>query len=243
VKAELEKLIALQQSDSEIKRLKKAIETVSERRVRLEQEFEARAFEIRALERKRDEANVEKSKLENEIAEANTKLERADRNLKQSQNQKQYEAAMREKGVLQKQISDLETKMLEKTEAAEEADKILTERADEIAAIETERIARLQEFETQTVEEKAQLEVEQKRREEAFVTLPKNLAAMYDRLVKRIRDGVAVSEVKNGACSSCLMKLRPQMQVDIKVGDQIHTCENCGRILYVMPKPEAVQAA
>ena len=54
--------------------------------------------------------------------------------------------------------------------------------------------------------------------------------------------GIAVAEVKNGACGSCSMKLRPQMVVDIKVGNQILTCENCNRILYIVPT-ETVQTA
>ena len=242
MKAELDKLVALQKSDTEIKKLKNAIETVDKRRAAIEQEFEARAFEIRTLEKKRETANSEKNRLDNEIAEANLKLERSEGNLKQSQNQKQYEAAMREKGVLQKQISDLETKSLEKSELIEEGEKILAERADEIANLEAERRAGLQNLEKQTEEEKAALQRQQQIRDKAFADLPKNLAATYDRLVQRIRDGIAVAEVKNGACGSCSMKLRPQMVVDIKVGKQILTCENCNRILYIVPT-ESVQTA
>ena len=238
MKAELDKLIALQKSDTEIKKLKKAIETVDQRRAAIEQEFEARAFEIRAVEKKRHAADTEKTRLDNEIAEANVKLERSESNLKQSQNQKQYEAAMREKGVLQKQISDLETLSLEKSEIIEEADKVLSERADEIANLESERAESLKNLEKQTKAEKSELAAHQQNREKAFATLPKNLAATYDRLVQRIRDGVAVAEVKNGACGSCSMKLRPQMVVDIKVGKQILTCENCHRILYIAPTAE-----
>lgn len=242
MKAELEKLIALQKSDSQIKKLKKAIESVDQRRVAIEQEFEARAFEIRALEKTRAAAITEKTRLDNEIAEAAVKLERSENNLKQSQNQKQYEAAVREKGVLQKQISDLETASLEKSEIIEESDKVLGERAAEIAGLETERKVSLENLESETNREKTELESEEKKREKAFATLPKNLAATYDRLVQRIRDGVAVAEVKNGACSSCSMKLRPQMVVDIKVSNQIHTCENCNRILYIVPTETAQTA-
>ena len=242
MKAELDKLVALQKSDTEIKKLKNAIETVDQRRVAIEQEFEARAFEIRALEKKRETANSEKNRIDNEIAESNTKLERSESNLKQSQNQKQYEAAMREKGVLQKQIGDLETASLEKSELVEETEKVLAERADEIANLEAERAASLLKLEKQTEEEKAELERQRLKRVKAFETLPKNLAVIYDRLVQRIRDGIAVAEVKNGACSSCSMKLRPQMVVDIKVGKQILTCENCNRILYIAPT-ESVQTA
>ena len=242
MKAELEKLVALQLSDTKIKHLKKSIETVPKRRVSLEQEFEARAFEIRELQKNRDEANAERMRLETELAAANTSLERADRNLKQSQNQKQYEAAVREKGTLEKQISDFETKLLENSEAVETAEKALAERADEINSIETERAESLKKFEKETEKERKELDAEQKRRETLFADLPKNLASIYNRLVTRIRDGVAVAEVRNGACSACHMSLRPQMLVDIKVGTQIKTCESCNRILYVAPTETAQTA-
>jgi predicted nucleic acid-binding Zn-ribbon protein len=233
VKSELEKLIALQNSDTSIKKLKKAILSVDTRRVSLEQEFEARAFEIRTLRKKRDDANVEKQRLETEIAAAKNALAKAEAKLKESQNQKQYEAAIREKTVFQKQISDLETAFLEKSEVADEAEKILATRADEIAKLEAERSQTFADFERQIIEEKRQLEIEQQNRRAAFESLPKNLANSYERLVNRIRDGVAVAEVKNGACSACSIKIRPQVVVDLRMSNQILNCENCGRILYV----------
>lgn len=196
MKAELEKLVALQKLDARIKQLKKATQTTSERRVGLEQEFEARAFEIRELQKKHDEANGEKQRFEKELSEAAEKLERAERNLKNAQNQKQYEAAMREKGTLQKQISDFETQVLEKTEAVDEAAKVLNDRSEEIASLETERSAHLSEFEAGVEREKSELESAEKNRETAFAALPKNLAGIYNRLVTRIRDGVAVSTLR-----------------------------------------------
>lgn len=237
--AELEKLVALQKLDTKIKTLKTQIITVDKRRDAIEQEFEARAFKIREVQRKRDEASAEKSRFEANIHEINQNLERTERNLKGAQNPKQYEAAMREKGALEKQISDLETQVLEKSEQLEAAEKELNERADEIANVERERTERLLEFETAVENEESELEDTQKRRAEAFAVLPKSAATTYDRLVQRIRDGVAVAEVKNGACGSCQMRLRPQMLVDIKVGNQILTCESCTRILYIQPTETA----
>lgn len=239
MKRELEQLIRLQNTDTKIKKLENSIKTAPQRRVSLEQEFEKRASSIRELQKQRDDARAVKTKLENEIAEANTKLERAERNLKESQNQKQYEAAVREKGSFQKQISELETKQLETEEQLEAAEKNLAERADEIASIEGEKEASLKIFETETESHKAELEAERKNRETIFVELPKQVAAIYNRLVTRIRDGVAVAEVRNGACSSCFMSLRPQMLADVRSGKQIMTCESCNRILYVAPKETA----
>jgi len=56
VKAELEKLIALQNLDTTIRKLEKDLESVPERRAEIEAEFDRRAFEIRALESRRDDA-------------------------------------------------------------------------------------------------------------------------------------------------------------------------------------------
>ena len=236
---ELEQLVRLQNTDTKIKKLENLIKTAPQRRVSLEQEFEKRASDIRGLQRQRDEAHAAKTKLENEIADANTKLERAERNLKQSQNQKEYEAAVREKGAFQKQISDLETKLLETEEQLEAAEKNLSERADEIASIEGEKESSLKDFESDTESHKTELETERKNRETVFAELPKQSAAIYNRLVTRIRDGVAVAEVRNGACSACFMALRPQMLADVRSGKQIMTCESCNRILYVAPKETA----
>ena len=72
-----------------------------------------------------------------------------------------------------------------------------------------------------------------------IATLPARLASIYDRLAQRSRDGIAVAEVVNGSCSACDIHLRPQVQLNVKKGDEIITCENCTRIMYIAPKAEA----
>lgn len=243
MKSELEKLIELQKTDTNIRRLKKAIETADERRAGLEQEFERHAFEIRGVQSKSEIAKTERAQLENQIAEAKANLERANRNLKNSQNQKEYEAAMREADVLQKQISTLETQVLEKMTTVEEVEKILAERADEITSLETNRQKTLAEFEKELEKHQSEFEAETKKRQEVFVTLPPNLAGVYNRMAQRSRDGIAVAEVKNGACSACFMSLRPQMLVELKISDRIITCESCARILYIESKEPQSEAA
>jgi hypothetical protein len=235
VKAELEKLIELQITDTNIRKLKKAIETADQRRAAIEQEFEQHASSIREIQTRRDTARAERDRLEAQIAENKTYLERADRNLKHAQNQKEYETAMRETDALQKQIAALETQALEKMTTVEEVEKILAERAEEISSLESNRLSSLETFETEHNANLAELDSELKKRHDVFVTLPTNLANVYNRLAQRSRDGIAVAEVKNGSCSACFMKLRPQMQVEIKRGDQIITCESCTRILYTTP--------
>ncbi|MGI8555587.1 MAG: zinc ribbon domain-containing protein, partial [Pyrinomonadaceae bacterium] len=205
MKSELEKLIELQKTDTHIRQLKKSIDTAEQRRADIEQEFERHAFEIRDIQGKSETARAERADLERQIAEAKASLERANRNLKNAQNQKEYEAAMREADVLQKQINTLETQTLEKMGTVEEVENTLNERADEIASIETDRQKTLGDFDAEVDAQRKELGKALKKREEVFVTLPTNLATVYDRLAQRSRDGIAVAEVVNGACSACFM--------------------------------------
>lgn len=242
MKSELEKLIALQKTDTNIRRLKKSIDSSELRRANLEQEFEQHAFSIREIQSKRDSLHAERADLEKHIAENKTYLERADRNLKHAQNQKEYETAMRETDALQKQIAAFEAQVIEKLTATEEVEKELAERADEINTLDGKREAALKEFDAEIAKNRGELEQETKRRHEVFVTLPERLASVYNRLSQRSRDGVAVAEVINGSCSACFMSLRPQMQLEVKKGEQIITCESCTRILYI-PNKEAEASA
>jgi uncharacterized protein len=233
VNLELEKLVELQKTDTNIRNLKKSIETADQRRAGIEQEFERHAFEIRTIQNRAEQAKTERNDLEKQIAEAKASLERANRNLKNSQNQKQYEAAVREAEILQKQISALETQILEKMTTVEEVEGVLQERAEEIAGIETNRQQTLADFDAEIEKHRKELEEETGKRQEVFVTLPPNLASVYNRMATRSRDGIAVAEVKNGACSACFMSLRPQMLVELKTSGKIITCESCTRILYI----------
>lgn len=235
--SELEKLIELQKTDTNIRKLKKAIESAEQRRASIEQEFERHASSIREIQGKRDRAQTGRADLEKQIAENRTYLERADRNLKGSQNQKEYETAMRETEALQKQIGALETQVLERMTEVEEVEKTLAERSEEINSLEANRSSALADFDRELAANRQEFEAETAKRHEVFITLPAQMASIYNRLAQRSRDGIAVAEVVGGSCSACFMKLRPQMQVELKTSDRIMTCESCTRILYIAPTP------
>src|ERR1043165_2820524 len=241
MKAELEKLIALQNLDTTIRRLEKELEAIPQRRAEIEGEFDQRAFEIRALETRCDEAKHTRARLENEVVEQRGRAERAERNLMSSKKPDEYTAAIREADAARKQISGLETQILEQLEQLEQAEAALNERADEIATMNSDREAKLKAFDEEAGTIGDRLATARKEREEVFASLPKAISSQYSRIGARIRDGVAVAEARNRSCSACFMSLRPQMMAEIRRGDEIITCDNCGRILYVTP-PEPAKA-
>lgn len=232
MKAELHQLVALQNLDTNIRKLQSDLEAIPERRAEIEKEFDQRAFEIRALENRRDEARHERTRLETEISEQRNRAERAERNLMSSKKTDEYSAAIREADAARKQISTLETQTLEQMEALETAEAALQERADEIASLNSDREARLKEFDKETDIQREKLQTSQSEREVLLNSLPKNMSSLYMRISARIRDGVAVAEARNGACMACFMALRPQAMAQVRRGDEVVTCDNCNRILY-----------
>jgi uncharacterized protein len=241
VKAELQKLIALQNLDTTIRKLEKDLEAIPLRRAEIEGEFDQRAFEIRALETRRDEAKHNRARLENEVVEQKGRAERAERNLMSSKKQEEYTAAIREADAARKQISTLETQILELLETLEQSEAALNERADEIASLNSDRETRMKQFDEATLAQRDQLKTARTERDLVFAALPKALSSQYGRISARIRDGVAVAEARNRSCTACFMSLRPQVMAEIRRGEEIITCDNCGRILYWVPS-ESMQA-
>jgi uncharacterized protein len=232
VKAELEQLIALQNTDISIRRLESDIEAIPQRRAEIEKEFDQRAFEIRALETRRDEARSERARLEAEVEETRAHAARADRNLMSAQNEHEYTAAIREADAARKHISQLETQILEKMEIIEQAEGVLKEREPEIVKLRAELDERVRAFEEQTSTQTEELAARRTERERLLATLPKPMSALYNRISARIRDGIAVAEARNGSCTACFMALRPQVMAEVRRGDEIIICDNCNRILY-----------
>ena len=179
MKAELQKLIALQNLDTTIRKLEKDQEAIPQRRAEIEGEFDQRAFEIRALENRRDEAKHTRARLENEVVEQRGRAERAERNLMSSKKQDEYTAAIREADAARKQISTLETQILEQMETLEQAEAALNERAEEIATLNSDREARLKAFDEETGTIGERLAVARKEREEVFANLPKAMSSLY----------------------------------------------------------------
>lgn len=234
---DLDKLIELQNTDTNIRRLRKLLDTAGERRAAIENEFNEQASAVRAIQDRRQGLTSKRSELEKQIADNKVYLERAERNLKHAQNSKEYETAMREIDALQKGISTFENQTVEMLDELETVDKELTERADEIAGHDSKLADALAVHDDEAAKAEAELKSETAKRAASFATLSPQLASVYDRLATRSRDGIAVAEVQSGSCSACYMSLRPQMLLEVKRGTEIITCENCARILYVVKAP------
>jgi predicted nucleic acid-binding Zn-ribbon protein len=243
VKAELQQLIALQNLDTSIRRLERELETIPQRRAEIENEFDQRASDIRAVENRRNESRQTRARLEAETVEQRGRAERAERNLMSSKKQDEYTAAIREADAARKQISTIETQILEQMEIFEQAETSLKERAQEIASLNSDREERLKAFDDETRSRTELLAANRAEREKLFNSLSKPISSLYNRISARIRDGIAVAEARNGSCTACFMALRPQVMAEVRRGAEVITCDNCSRILYYAGDASATSPA
>lgn len=230
---ELSKLISLQEIDVEIKRLKADIESLPERRRRLEQEFTESARDYFDLKQQLSDAQSSRAAIESNLESENQKHQKYkdDLNKMASPNMKVYETIMREIDVTRKSISSYETELLKLMEQLEKLEAQVRERQPAIESRRVDIDRTLMEWDATATGNQARLDALTKEREPLVETLSPVAKTEYARL-SRMRSGLALAEARDYSCMACRMKIRPQVYNDIRRGDKIIVCESCSRILY-----------
>jgi predicted nucleic acid-binding Zn-ribbon protein len=60
--------------------------------------------------------------------------------------------------------------------------------------------------------------------------LDPDIVRRFERLIAR--DGQALWDIKNGACSGCMLRLSNKYDQIVKMSKNIFICEHCGRFIY-----------
>jgi predicted nucleic acid-binding Zn-ribbon protein len=146
----------------------------------------------------------------------------------------QHEIATAEAGVqtFEDQILTLVMQADELTAAVKAADAVLAGAEKNAKQIGTEVDAERGRLETElTALTGTRAEVEGQ--------LPADLVRLFSDTAGK-RRGIAVSEIRDGHCAACQVRLRPQLIMEARKGDRVMQCESCSRILYVAPSPAPV---
>ena len=164
------------------------------------------------------------------ITADSNKLERQLHDVKTN---KEYQAILHEIELLKNKRSDYETRILELLVQEESLVAAVSSAERTIQAEET----KLRQGEEALAKEGADLDqalhsLEQDRNA-VKPRVPPPLLSRYDRLLGA-RDGVAVAEIRKGACGACFKGLTPHALQEARRGEAIQTCEACGRILILV---------
>ena len=229
---ELSQLIELQELDLELHRLNDRLAKLPAERDQIESDFRQYAAEFLELKDRHDKTLNDRTQLETELASAQQHHDKFEQDKMRVTNPKQYEAVVREIDATKKQVNSLESEILKRLEEAEKLDAEIQARAPDVERKRQEADQALAAAEAERDAAQQQIAALNERRKELAAQVSKPLFAAYDRLA-RSRRGQALSPISNeGICSVCRVRVRPKVFSDVRRGDQMITCENCGRILY-----------
>jgi len=231
VSPELSQLIELQELDVEIQRTADRLAKIPEERNRTESDFKQHAAEFLDLKSKHEQTLEDRRQLEAELATTQQNHEKFERDKTRVQNEKEYTAVLREIDSAKKHIATLETDILKRMEEIEALDAELAARAPDVERMRAEIDVSFASLDKEHEEATRVLREFGERRKKLASQMAGPLFSTYERM-SRLGRGQALSEVRNGICTACRVRVRPKIFSDVRKGEQLIICENCGRILY-----------
>ena len=240
---DLQRLIDLQRLETTIADAKATIASHPQRLADADAQLAA-ANQVLEAAKNRMKANQEARRaLEKDVALYQGRLAKFRDQQSAVKTNKEYQALGHEIETAQRDLGGVEEKVIEQMV---DADAI----ADDVAKAETLFAARRKEIEAQKkqmVDELASVESSLKAATDARATLlqqlDQRLVSTFEQ-VARVRKGIAVTvATRDGLCSVCHVRLRPQVFQLVRHNDTIIQCDSCQRILYYIPPPPPAEGA
>ena len=236
--ADLERVITLQRLDSAAHDAQRRLAEEPERLKALDRRLEtAQAAVAAARQRLGDNQNARRA-IEKDVAVHQGRLSKFRDQLMSVKTNVEYQAMQKEIEFAQTEVKAHEEKilerMLEADDLAAELKRAETALAAEQKAVAADRKA----YGDELTAIRASLERITAERAEAVKSLAPQLLATFE-MVARRRNGVAVAEARDGICTICHVRMRPQVFNTVRRNEDIVQCDSCQRILYFVPVPAA----
>ena len=239
--ADLERLIALQTLDSAIHDAERTLGDEPARLLALAARVEPARQAAATAKESVTQNQVARREIEKELAVHQGRLSKFRDQAAAVKTNQEYHAIQHEMAFAQNEIKSHEDRMLERMVEADD----LT-RAAKTADVELANVQKAADAEKRAIT-REQDELQQKvgvlKTERA--TLVSQLAGQalsVFEMVSRRRNGVAMAEAKDGVCTICHVRLRPQVFNTVRRNEAVIQCDHCQRILYFVP-PVAAPAS
>ena len=231
MKSDIFNLVKLQELDDAIRGLESRLSKIPKEIQALEKEIAMERANLKTAEDRLTKAQKQQRAHEGELSSTEEKRSKFQDQLMKVKTNEEYRA-------MQKQI-EASTQEVGRTE-----EKILIG-MDSLEELAQERSARVQELEKGQKEvavmkkdlkdEEAKLQAERasriEAREKLLEMIPEELFGQYHKIAGT-RGGVAMAAAVDERCQVCMVRMRPQVFNEIRIGDVLHHCDSCKRILY-----------
>jgi uncharacterized protein len=242
VHADLERVIALQRLDTGAEAARRKLADEPEREKALDARLEAAKQRVATAKARLAENQNTRRAIEKELAVHQGRLSKFREQAMAVKTNQEYHAIQHEIAHAQDQIKAHEDRMLdqmlEADDLAAEVKKAEADLAGEQKAIDADRKA----MKAEHADLQSSLERIVAERTAIVSALDKQLLAIFEQISKK-RHGVAVAEARDGICTICHVRLRPQVFNTVRRNEEIVQCDSCQRILYFAAPATASAAA
>lgn len=182
---------------------------------------------------------VQFDRLDVEIKGRNANIEKLREHLNTVRTNKEYAAVLAQINNEKADTSKIEAQALELMQGLDAAKADLSQYEQRLAA-EQARLSELDQELAQTRESfSGRLNRLNGQKDEATATVEREVVTLFNRIAERY-DGEVMAEVLRPnprrdefLCGGCHMQLRAEVANALKTRDDVQTCENCGRILFI----------
>ena len=239
--SDLEHIIALQRIDSTVQAAERRLAEEADREKTLEGRMAAARDAVAAAKERLAQNQAARREDEKTVALHQGRLSKFREQAMAVKTNQEYHAVQKEIEFAQTEMKTAEDKVLERMLEADEltaaVKKAEAELSSETKKVDADRKAMAAEF----AELRTSLERLRGERTVLVGSLSPQLMSTFERVAQR-RNGIAVAEARDGICTICHVRLRPQVFNTVRLNVDIVQCDSCQRILYFVPKAAAPAA-
>src|SRR5438105_4351960 len=233
--ADLEKLIVLQKLDSAAQEARRTLNEGPEHEKALEARLAASREAVSAAKAKLAESQNVRREHEKTVALHQGRLSKFREQAMGAKTNQEYHAFQKEIEFAQTEMKAAEDAVLERMLEGDELTAGVKRAETDLAAEQKKVDAEKKAIAAEAGNLNAALEQLAADRADVVRALTPQALALFE-LVANRRNGVAIAEARDGICTICHVRLRPQVFNNILKNDQIIQCDSCNRIMYSVPK-------
>ena len=240
---DLQRLIDLQRLESTIADAKARIATHPQRLAEADAQLAAASNLLESAKNRLKDNQEARRALDKDIALYQGRLSKFRDQQSAVKTNKEYQALGHEIETAQKDLGGVEEKVIERMVEADGITADVKQAESVFAARRKEIEAQKKQMGDELAAVEASLKAATDERATLLQGIDQRLISTFEQ-VARVRKGIAVTTAtRDGLCSVCHVRLRPQVFQQIRQNDSIVQCDSCQRILYYVPPPPPAEGA
>ena len=229
--ADLTRLIRLQQLETAADDARRKITEHPARTQALDARLAVARDVVAGVKAKLTAASEKRRVEEKDVASVQTRLAKYKDQLLEVKTNREYTAMLHEIETAQNDIRTREDRILEIMMETDELNAAIKKSEAELKTAEKEIAAERSVLDAEMSALQGEVERTTAEREKLVAGIDRQVLQIFETTAKG-RKGVAVAEARDGLCTICHVRLRPQVFNEVRKNESIIHCDSCRRILY-----------